>query len=296
MGRNLPSLKSLVAFEATARNLSFSRAAVELNLTQTAISHQIKKLEDMLGAKLFVREGNVIGLTDLGREYLGPARAAITEVFTATDRAVNRGRGDILTIASPGTYLTKCLLPRLPDFRKRHPKIMLRIRTIVPFEIPLLQDFDVSIQYGVGDWPGMEAVKIANEEVFPICSPRLLKTKHGLKRPADLRYHTMIQTRSPFIPRDDWPFWLESAGISDIRFADEILCDLLYPSFQAAIEGLGVAMGRSGVVERDIAAGRLVEPFSIRIPSTSGYYLVAPPKRFELEKVRQFLDWFYDQP
>jgi LysR family glycine cleavage system transcriptional activator len=295
MGPNLPSLKCLVAFEATARNLSFSRAGVELNLTQTAISHQIKALEDLLGARLFVRQGNTIRLTDIGREYLGPARAAITEVFSATDRAINHGRGDVLTIASPGTYLTKCLLPRLPDFRKRFPKIFLRIQTIVPFEIPLLQDFDISIQYGTGDWPGMTAHKIADEEVFPICSPRLLKERHGLKRPADLRHHTMIRTRSPFIPRDDWPFWLESAGIPDVEFADTILCDLLYPSFQAAIEGLGVAMGRSGVVERDIAAGRLVEPFSIRIPSISGYYLVAPPKRFELEKVQQFLGWFHSK-
>jgi LysR family glycine cleavage system transcriptional activator len=284
-------MSGLRAFEATARHLSFTRAATELNLTQGAVSHQIKNLEDLLGLKLFTRDGNTIRLTEAGFEYLASARAALTEVLVATDRAIDRQRGDVLTIACLGTFSIKCLLPNIGDFTRRHPSIGLRIRTLVPSTHMAPQDYDVSIQYGSSeDWPDMVARKIMREELFPVCSPALLKTG-GLRVPRDLTHHTVIRTASPFILRDDWPLWLERAGIPGITFAGEISCDLLYPSYQAAIEGLGVAMGRSAVVAADIRAGRLVEPFSVRLPSSLGYHLVAGTERAKLAKVQLFCDW-----
>lgn len=292
MVRRLPTMTNLIAFEATARHLSFTRAATELNLTQGAVSHQIRNLEDLLGLNLFVREGNSIRLTEAGYEYLESARTAITEVLVATDRAIDRQRGDILTIACLGTFSLKCLIPNLGDFMRRHPDIGLRIRTLVPTTHVPPRDYDVSIQYGLRDnWPDMVARKMTHEELFPVCAPSLLRGEKGLAGPRDLAHHTIIRTASPFILRDDWPLWLEQARIPGMTFAAEINCDLLYPSYQAAIEGLGVAMGRSAVVAGDIAAGRLVEPFSIRLPSSLGYHLVMEEERTKLAKVKLFCDW-----
>ncbi len=291
MSRELPSIRSLRAFEATARHRSFTRAATELNLTQSAVSHQIRKLEELVGVQLLERDHSQVTLTDAGRDFLSSARAALTEIQIATDRAIDRQRGDILTIACLGTFALKVLFPNLRDFIARHPEIRLRVRTIVAHEQEAVseQDYDVSIQYGVrSDWPDLEADKIVDEQLFPVCSPSVAAT---LRVPSDLERQTIIRTASPLILRDDWPLWLERAGIPDIDFASEINCDLLYPSYQAAIEGLGVAMGRSAVVKHDLVHKRLVEPFAIRLNSSLGYYLVMAPQRTKLEKVRLFRLW-----
>ena len=285
-------MASLRAFEVTARHLSFTRAATELNITQGAVSHQIRNLEDIVGVKLFEREGNNIRLTDVGFEYLASARAVITEVLVATDRATDRRRGDILTVACLGTFSLKCLIPSIHAFIALHPAIGLRVRTLVPsLQVPP-NDYDISIQYGQReDWPDMVVTTICGEELFPVCSPALLHREPGLKIPADLSRQTIIRTASPLVLRDDWPLWLEMAGVPRMRFAAEMTCDLLYPSYQAAIEGLGVVIGRSAVVKNDVEAGRLVEPFSIRLPSPLGYHLVVSPKRARLAKVQAFCDW-----
>lgn len=295
MRKNLPSLASLYAFEAAARHLSFSRAAIELNLTQGAISQRIKALEDFLDTKLFIRESTTIRLTETGHDYLRSARIAITEVMVATDRAVGRHRGNELTIGCLGTFAIKCLIPMLPSFRKTHPNVEVRLRTLVPYLDTFGEDYDVSIQYGLGNWPGMVAWKINDEEVFPVCSPKLLRGARALKTPMDLRHHTTIRTSSPLILRDDWPLWLEAARIPRITCAGEISCDLLYPSLQMAIEGLGVAMGRNAIVKSDIGLGRLVEPFSIRIPSPLAYYVVTEEHRAKLPKVTMFVEWLLSE-
>jgi LysR family glycine cleavage system transcriptional activator len=287
----LPSTSSLLAFEAAARHLSFTRASIELNITQGAVSQRIKALEEILGVPLFIRDGNLIRVTAAGYDYLEAARKAITEMLVATERAVGHQRGDVLTIACLGTFALKCLIPNLKFFRAEHPDIALKIRTLVPYASPTMQHFDVSIQYGVGDWPGLVAMKIGPEEIFPVCSPELAASGYGLRTPADLVHYTIIRTASPLILRDDWPLWLEAAGIPGLTFSDEINCDLLYPSYQAAIEGLGVALGRTIVVAKDMREGRLVEPFDIRLPSPLGYYVVATPERAHDPKVERFTRW-----
>ncbi|CUX61606.1 Glycine cleavage system transcriptional activator GcvA [Agrobacterium deltaense Zutra 3/1] len=291
MATILPSMSSLLAFEAAARHLSFTRASIELNITQGAVSQRIKTLEETLGVPLFIRDGNLIRVTAAGYEYLEAARRAITEMLVATDRAVGYQRGDVLTIACLGTFALKCLIPNLKFFREEHPDISLKIRTLVPYGPPTIQHFDVSIQYGVGDWPGYVAMKIAPEEIFPVCSPELAAAGDGLRVPADLSRYTIIRTASPLILRDDWPLWLEEAGIAGLKTSDEIICDLLYPSFQAAIEGLGVALGRTAVVAKDLREGRLVEPFDVRLQSPLGYYVVAAPERAQDVKVEKFTKW-----
>jgi LysR family transcriptional regulator, glycine cleavage system transcriptional activator len=295
MTNKLPSMIGLRAFEAAARHLSFTRAAVELNLTQSAISHQIRNLGELIGFPLFVREGSEIRMTERGIEYLGPARTAIIDLQVATDRARGHREDNELTIACSGTFALKCLFPHLGDFIAHHPDIRLRVRTIVPSQPMRPDDYDVSIQCGQEtDWPGFEVHRISTDEIFPVCSPKLCHGPHGLRRPTDLARFPVVRTQSPWILRDDWSLWLSKAGIADMRFASEISCDLLYPSFQAAIEGIGVALGRSAVVKSDLASGRLVEPFNIRLPSPIGFHLVHPRHRKIPEKVRHFVEWSLD--
>ncbi|WP_205520640.1 transcriptional regulator GcvA [Propylenella binzhouense] len=289
--RNLPSMKALQAFEAAARHLNFTRAAVELNLTQTAISHQIRNLEEMLGGKLFARKAGRLDLTPIGRNYVLSARLALSEISMATDRASYEQRADTLTIGCLGTFLVKTLLPKIGHFHRRHPDIALRFKTLVPIAPPARPDYDVAIHYGVGDWPGVTAHRLGDEEVFPVCSPRLLEGLPPLREPADLARHTLIRVGVPILPRDDWPFWLEKAGVPDLTFAREINFDLLNPAFHAAIEGLGVVLGRSAAVAHDIDEGRLVEPFNVRIVAPSAYYLLVPQGRETLDKVAAFRDW-----
>jgi LysR family glycine cleavage system transcriptional activator len=283
-------MMSLRAFEAAARHLSFTRAAIELNLTQTAISHQIKNLEDLLQVKLFVRNANMIALTEVGEVYLRSVRAAIIEISAATDRATDQSDENMLTVQCLGLFAIKRLLPHLHDFRARHPSISLKLRTIQSFENNFHHDFDVAIWHGLGEWTGMASERLAEEEVFPVCSPRLLAGGPGLGAPDDLGQHTIIRTSSVIL-RDEWPFWLETARMSEMKFQSEITCDYMITSLQAAIDGLGITLGRSGVVGPDLAAGRLVEPFSIRARSMFSYHVVWPARAGEQRKVLLFKNW-----
>jgi LysR family transcriptional regulator, glycine cleavage system transcriptional activator len=283
-------MMSLRAFEAAARHLSFTRAAIELNLTQTAISHQIKNLEDLLQVKLFARSANMIALTEVGEAYLRSVRAAILEISAATDRATDQSDENVLTVQCLGLFAIKRLLPHLHDFRTHHPSIALKLRTIQSFENNFHHDFDVAIWHGAGDWMGMTAEKLAEEEVFPVCSPRILELGPGLNAPEDLQKHTIIRTSSTIL-RDEWPFWLETARTSEMTFLSEITCDYMITSLQAAIDGLGITLGRSGVVGPDLFAGRLVEPFSIRARSMFSYHVVWPARSSEQRKVQLFKNW-----
>jgi LysR family transcriptional regulator, glycine cleavage system transcriptional activator len=283
-------MMSLRAFEAAARHLSFTRAAIELNLTQTAISHQIKNLEDLLRVKLFVRNANMIALTEAGELYLRSVRSAIMEISAATDRATDQSDENMLTVQCLGLFAVKRLLPHLHDFRAQHPAISLKLRTIQTFENNFHHDFDVAIWHGSGDWAGMTAEKLAEEEVFPVCSPGLLADGPPLKVPQDLERHTIIRTTSTIL-RDEWPFWLETAKTNEMQFRSEITCDYMITSLQAAIDGLGVTLGRSGVVGPDLAAGRLVEPFSIRARSMFAYHVVWPARSSDQRKVQVFKNW-----
>lgn len=286
----IPSISALRAFEAVARHLSFTRAALELHVTQTAVSHQIKHLELTLGERLIERAGNRVSLTDAGREYLTAVRPALFDLSAATSRLVEARRVGSLTVACLNGFGMKCLLPSLPEFRVLHPEVALRITTVTSFEHLYRHDYDVSIRYGTGDWPGKVVERITSEDIFPVCSPAFQR-EHELRKPSSLRRQTVIKTESHVL-RDFWPIWCEAANLGQVTFEDVITCDTLTTSMYAAISGLGVAIGRSTVVEPDLLTGALVEPFGTRVPAGSeGYYLVAAPERSKLGHVLTFRKW-----
>lgn len=291
MSRRFPSITGLRAFEAAARHLSFTRAALELNLTQTAVSHQIKTLERLLGAHLFSRERDGIHLTEAGQDYLAAIRPAMFEISAATNRVGDKRNENVLRVACLGTFAIKCLVPKLREFRARHPKISIRLTTLRSFEELVRHDYDVAIRYGNGQWPRVLADQISSEEVFPICSPRLVNGSPGLHKLDDLRFHTIIRTESDVL-RDYWPLWLETAGCKTMEFSQEITCNSLATTIQAAMDGLGVALARSTITKDELQSGRLVEPFKARLPcGAEGYYVTALPELAALQKVKFFREW-----
>jgi LysR family glycine cleavage system transcriptional activator len=270
--------------------LSFTQAASELNVTQTAISHQIKRLEQELGVRLFVRQNRALTLTPQAKDYLPGIRAAFNDLRLATDRLLRKDDDHVLTVSTLASLAAKWLLPRLSAFQEAHPGIDVRITTstgLVDFE---RDNVDAAIRYGRGQWPGVRADWLMADEMFPVCSPALLSGNRPLKCPEDLRDHVLLHTSNA--NSDDWRLWLTAAGLpTDISTRPGITFDLVFMTVQAAIDGVGVAMGRTSYVQDDIAKGRLVVPFTITLPTDAGFYLVSPTGRTDSPKLSAFRQW-----
>ncbi|MGJ4908300.1 transcriptional regulator GcvA [Bradyrhizobium sp. HKCCYLRH2015] len=286
----LPSLNGLRAFEAAARHLSFTRAASELNVTQTAISHQIKRLEDELGIRLFVRQNRSLALTPQARDYLPLVRAAFDDLRLATERLVRKDNAKVLTVSTIASLAAKWLLPRLTAFQEAHPGIDVRITTSTGLVDFRKDDVDAAIRYGRGHWPGVRAEWLMADELFPVCSPALLQGDKPLRCPEDLAHHTLLQASGGY--DDDWRLWLTAAGLPvEMSRQGRLSFDLSLMTVQAAIDGLGVAIGRTAYVQDDIAKGRLVVPFKMTLPSDAGFYLVTPEGRTDPPKLKAFRQW-----
>jgi LysR family transcriptional regulator, glycine cleavage system transcriptional activator len=290
MTARLPSLNGLRAFEAAARHLSFTNAAAELNVTQTAISHQIRRLEQELGIRLFVRQNRALALTAEAKDYLPGVRAAFNDLRLATDRLLRKDNEHVLTVSTLASFAAKWLLPRLSSFQEEHPGIDVRITTSTALVDFRNGDVDAAIRYGRGHWPALRTDWLMSDELFPVCSPALLKGSRPLKSPQDLAQHTLLHTSGGY--DDDWRLWLTAAGLpTDISEQPGLTFDLIFVTVQAAIDGIGVAMGRTSYVEGDVADGRLVVPFKTTLPSDAGFYLVSPEARADSGKLAAFRRW-----
>ena len=285
----LPSLNGLRAFEAAARHMSFTRAADELNVTQTAISHQIRRLEEQLGIPLFVRHNRALALTREAQDYLPSVRSAFEDLRRATDRLRRPENGGLLTVSTTASLATKWLVSRVAAFQDANPGIEIRITTsahLVDFQ---REAVDMAVRYGRGAWPGLRADWLMAEDIFPVCSPALAGAAGKLRRPSDLAHHTLLHTT---VSREDWQLWLTAAGLPvSIAKRRGLMFDQGFMAVQAAMEGLGVALGRTHLVEADIAAGRLVAPFDMVLPENAGYYVVTPEAAADAPKIARFRDW-----
>jgi LysR family glycine cleavage system transcriptional activator len=285
----LPSLSGLRAFEAAARHLSFTRAAAELNVTQTAVSHQIRRLEEQLGLRLFVRRNRSLLLTREAQDYLPSVRAAFEDLRLATERLLRPDRPALLTVSTMPSLAAKWLMPRLAGFQEAHPAIEIRITASAQLVDFRRDEVDVAIRYGRGRWPGLRADWLMTEDLFPVCSPALLAGERPLRRPEDLAHHTLLHAR---MSRDDWQLWLTAAGLPPTLASRRGLTfDETLMALEAAIDGLGIALGRTPFVEADIAAGRLVVPFGVKLPAEAGFYVVAPHETAEAAKIAAFRQW-----
>ncbi|MGN8120447.1 transcriptional regulator GcvA [Pseudomonas sp. 22082] len=289
----LPSLNGLRAFECAARHMSFTRAAEELNVTQTAISHQIRRLEDELGVRLFMRLKDGLALTEEGNAYLPGIRSAFLELRYSTEKLLESSNNSVLTISTLVSVASKWLLPRLPSFREAHPQIDVRISASTEWVDFRKGGIDAAIRYGDGNWPGLRADWLMSDEIFPVCSPRLLTGDKPLNTPVDLAHHPLLQVSG--VTANDWNDWLHAAGQPPLTAkGPRLTFDLAMMAVQAAIDGQGVCIGRSTYVDDDLRAGRLVAPFDLRLKSASGFYLVTPHENAESKKIVAFRQWLSD--
>lgn len=292
MSRNLPPLSSLRSFESAARLLSFSAAARELSVTPTAVSHQIRSLEDWLGVKLFERTTRSVRLTPAGRQYAPEVRDVFRNLQAATERISARDRERVVTVTVTTSFATKWLIPRLARFRDAHPEVDVRISTQIESVDLEREGFDMGIRYGSGNWPGLDAVRLLSESVFPVCSPELLAGSIPLRTPADLGRHTLLHVSS--MP-DDWRIWLTAAGASDVDSTTGITFDLWLAALQAATDGVGVALGHTPLVEKDLAAGRLIAPLECELPNEFAYYVVTPRGALRSSASERFVTWLLSE-
>lgn len=269
----LPPLNALRAFDAAARRLNFARAAADLAVTPGAVSRQIQALEASLGVRLFARGNRAVELTPRGQVYARQVQEAFDRLGLATEQLRGRDPQGPLAICAYPTFAMRWLMPRWRRFHDMHPAIDLQLTTsLAPVEVAR-DGFDAVVRIGDGSWPGHGAVWLAAVEVFPVCSPALAAK---IKTPADLRRLVLIHSD----PRpDDWPRWLNAAGASGVDGARGPRFETMSLAFQAAIEGVGVAMGVGCLLAEDLASGRLVRPLAFSHRSKREFHLVFPLAR-----------------
>lgn len=287
MSPRLPPLAALRAFEAAARHLSFTRAADELHVTQTAISHQIRGLEERLGVRLFRRLPRGLVLTEEAQRYLPAVRDAFARLEAATAELVTERAGGPLTASVLPSFAVKWLVPRLGRFRAAHPDIDLRISTSQHLVDFAREDVDVGIRMGRGHYPGLRVDRLFGETLVPVCSPALLEGEHPLRRPEDLRHHVLLHDDD----QTGWRLWLDLAGVKGVDASRGSIFTDSAIVVQAAAEGQGVALARTALAAWDLAAGRLVRPFDVTMPHDLAYYLVCPEASAERPRIAAVRAW-----
>lgn len=290
--RRLPPLTALRAFEAAGRHLSFSQAADELNLTPSAISHQIKHLEAHLGVALFRRMHKRLSLTPAGEIYLQPLTECFDRIETATARVAEGAGSGALNVSLTPTFALRWLVPRLAGFQARHPDLEVRLsmnQALVDFR---RDNVDMAIRYGNGNWPGLVAVLVLREDLVPVCSPALAAGDHPLQVPDDLRHFTLLHD---LYRPDEWRMWLTAAGAPGVDPTRGLKFNSTTLALEAAIEGLGVAIVNPALIERDRKAGRLIVPIDFQLPLASGHYIVYPEEHRHDPRIQAFQNWLLDE-
>ncbi len=292
MSARLPPLNALRAFEVAGRHLSLTRAAEELHVTPAAISHQIKTLEDYLGVKLFRRMNRALLLTDAGQACLPGLRQGFEHLAEAVDAARQQSANRALTVSVAPSFGAKWLVPRLDHFYAEHPGMDVRVEASTRLVDPFREDIDLCIRFGQGNYPGLHVECLIADEVIPVCSPDLLKGDRALHTPEDLRHQILLHADLPF--KDgypDWRMWLAAAGVKDVDVDRGPRFTMASMAVQAAVSGQGVALAGRVLVEDDIHAGRLVNPFELRFPVKFAYYLVYPAATADQPRIVAFVNW-----
>ncbi len=294
MAPPLPPLNALRAFDAAGRHLSFTKAADELNVTPAAISHQIKALEEYVGAPLFKRLTRALNLTSEGQAALPLVREGF-EKLTEGVAQMSVAGDQSLTISVSTSFGGKWLVPRLERFRRAHPELEIRIdadERLVDFA---RDQVDVAVRFGNGEYLGLRADRLHTEEAFPVCSPALLEGPDAIREPADLARHTLLHVdwRTQDDTQPDWRMWLLAAGAPEVDGDSGLKMSHDVMALQVAIEGQGVALANSALAADDLASGRLVKPFDPTLDLKLGfaYYVVSPEATADRPQVAAFRNW-----
>lgn len=296
MSRKLPPLNALRAFEAAARHLSFTLAANELNVTPAAVSHQVKALEDWLGAKLFLRLTRALQLTDEGKSALPELTRGFDLLADGTNRLLAMKDEDLLTISVSPSFAALWLMPKLDDFQRQHTDIEIRIDGTDRIVDVANGEADCAIRYGPGGYKGVRVDTLFRQANTPVCAPCLLNGDLSLQKPDDLINHTLLHVDW----RDSeasWPMWLQAAGVSAIdgtrgpRFTQEEM------AVQAALDGKGVALIGDKIIADHLSKNLLVRPFDpvFSTPLSFAFHLLTSRAKQQPEKVKKFRAWLLNE-
>jgi LysR family glycine cleavage system transcriptional activator len=287
MRPRLPPLNLLKTFEAAARHESFTRAAEELCVTQGAVSQQVKGLEAELGIKLFNRERQRLIITEAGRDYLVVVRDALDWIAIGTERILQRQNAGVLTVSTSPDFAAKWLVHRLGHFVEEHPGIDLRISATLHHVDFAREEVDMAVRHGDGNWPGLDAVQLSAEQLFAVCSPRLLAGRRRAGKPGDILKYPLIHLDS----RTDWTKWISAAGVENAAVTHGPVLNRASMVIDAAINGQGIALARTTLAAWDLINGRLVRPFSDSLPLSKTYWIICPKATANLPKIVTFRNW-----
>jgi len=291
MPRLLPPLNPLRVFEAAARHGHVRRAAEELNVTSSAVSHQIRVLEDYLGLSLFDRQGRRLRLTPTGAVYLTAVRQAF-DLISDASRATQYGKltGD-LTVCVPPGFASKWLAPRVGKFLCAHPEITLNILPARDPDSSMEERADLLILYGDGRWPNGWVHELASVESFPACSPKLLNASQAMRSPADLLEHVILHEDDG----TEWRRWFTENRINPVRLPAAARLSFASLALDAALSGGGVALVDTVLAQEDLSSGRLVRLFETSVTANGRYYVVCALERVEMPKIRAFVTWLFEE-
>lgn len=292
MSRNIPPLTWLRAFEAAARHLSITRAAEELSVTPAVVSQQVSALEKHLGMLLFRRARHRLFLTAAGTAYLPRLKQAFDLIASGTRELYAVEREETLTVRAPSSFSILWLAPRLDRFHARYPHIAIRL-TALGRETEFPQaEIDLEIRNGTGRWPGVVSVLLLEEDVLPVCSPRIAEGPPPLRTPSDLLRHKLLHVNGY---REDWATWFRAAGVEPREANRGDLFDQSVTAIQAAANGFGVALGRTALVASALAAGRLVAPFELALRGEDAYWITYHESAANGPNVAAFRDWLLEE-
>jgi LysR family glycine cleavage system transcriptional activator len=288
MRRKIPSTHALVAFELAARHESFTRAAEEMSLTQSAVCRQIASLEDFLGLRLFVRTRRGVRLTEAGLSYSRQIAARLDAVERDTLSVMaHHGQGATIELAVVPTFATRWLMPRIGEFQIAHPDVTVNMATRTRPFLFVDTEFDAAIYYGDAGWPGTEAHYLMPEGSVPVCSPSLLGGSRSLDAEQIAHLPLLQQSTRPYA----WRQWFESLGMPVTHDMTGTRLELFSMLAQAAMQGMGVALIPPFLIREELDSGRLLMPLHHVCPSDKAYYLIIPERKAESATLNGFREW-----
>lgn len=289
MYKRLPPLNSLKSFESAARHLSFTKAADELFVTQAAVSHQIKLLEDFLGIELFKRKNRALELTEFGKAYFADINKILRKLNEATEKLLTLKSDPHLSISVPQTFGIQWLVPHLSEFNQLHPEIEVRLKGVDQDEGLLNKEIDLAIYYGKGNWQNLQVNRLGKEDLLILASPELL-AKNPVHSKDDLKHHTLIHTHT----RDNWRAMADYLSLEDLNIQQGPLFSHTFMALQAAIHGQGIALANRLLALHEIEHGLLQVVLPTDLPDPKSFYVVNHLDRLDDEQIQAFRRWIIE--
>ncbi|BFU60065.1 MULTISPECIES: transcriptional regulator GcvA [Rodentibacter] len=286
MYKRLPPLNSLKSFESAARHLSFTKAADELFVTQAAVSHQIKLLEDFLGVELFKRKNRALELTEFGKIYFADINKILRKLNEATDRLLTLKNDPHLTISVPQTFGIQWLVPHLSEFNRLHPEVEVRLKGVDQDEGLLNKEIDLAIYYGKGDWQNLQVDCLGKENLLILASPELL-AKNPIRSKEDLKHHILIHTHT----RDNWRAMADYLALDELNIQQGPLFSHTFMALQAAIHGQGIVLANRLLALQEIEQSTLQIVLETGLPDPKSFYVVNQLDRLDDEQIQAFRRW-----